>query len=116
MPEPFSSSVEVRFIDRDHVIHDLRVAAAAAKRAYPEIVKVLLFGSLVDGTWTADSDADLMIVVRKEFSDFFESCRYQIYAGAIRTDSLVYSEGEFEKLACDPESFVGQNLSMAIEL
>jgi predicted nucleotidyltransferase len=116
MPEPFSSSVEVRFIDRDQVIRDLRAAAAEAKRAYPEIVKVLLFGSLVDGTWTADSDADLMIVVRKDFTDFFESCRYQIYADSIPTDSLVYSEAEFEKLASDPDSFVAQNLPMTVEL
>ena len=116
MPEPFSSSVEVRFIDRDQVIRDLRAAVAEAKRAYPEIVKVLLFGSLVDGTWTADSDADLMIVVRKDFTDFFESCRYQIYPDSIPTHSLVYSEAEFEKLACDPESFVAQNFSTAIEL
>ncbi len=111
MPEPFSTSVEVRFIDRDQVIYDLRAAAAEAKRSYPEIVKVLLFGSLVEGTWTADSDADLMIVVRKEFTDFFESCRYQIYSNSIPTDSLVYSAAEFEKLARDPESFVAQNLA-----
>jgi predicted nucleotidyltransferase len=116
MPEPFSTSVEVRFINRDQVICDLQAAAAEAKRVYPEIVKVLLFGSLVDGTWTADSDADLMIVVGKEFADFFESCRYQIYANSIPTDSLVYSAAEFEKQARDPQSFVAQNLSRAIEL
>jgi predicted nucleotidyltransferase len=116
MPEPFSSSVEVRFIDRDQVIRDLRAAVAEAKRTYPEIVKVLLFGSLVDGTWTADSDADLMIVVRKDFADFFESCRYQIYTSAIPIDSLVYSEADFEKLSGDPESFVARNLATAVEL
>ena len=116
MPEPFSSSVEVRFIDRDQVMWGLRAAVAEAKRAYPEIVKVLLFGSLVDGTWTADSDADLMIVVRKDFTDLFESCRYQIYVDCIPTDSLVYSEAEFEKLASDPESFVTQNLATAVEV
>jgi predicted nucleotidyltransferase len=116
MPEAFSTSVEVRFIDREQVIRDLRAAVAEAKRVYPEIAKVLLFGSLVDGTWTADSDADLMIVVRKEFADFFESCRYQIYAGSIPIDSLVYSTAEFEKLAGDSESFVAQNLTGAIEL
>jgi predicted nucleotidyltransferase len=116
MPEPFSSSVEVRFIDRDQALRDLRAAVAEAKQVYPEIVKVLLFGSLIDGTWTADSDADLMIVVRKDFADFFESCRYQIYADSISIHSLVYSEAEFEKLASDPETFVAQNLPMAAEL
>ena len=116
MPEPFSSSVEVRFIDREQVIRDLRSAVAEAKQTYPEILRVLLFGSLVDGTWTADSDADLMIVVRKNFSGFFESCRYQIYTNSIPADSLVYSEDEFEKLARDPQSFVARNLSTALEL
>jgi len=116
MREASLSSAGVRFIDRDQVIRDLRAAVAKAKRAYPEIVKVLLFGSLVDGTWTADSDADLMIVVRKDFADFFESCRYQIYVDSIPTQSLVYSAAEFEKLASDPESFVTRNLARAIEL
>jgi predicted nucleotidyltransferase len=116
MRELFSISAEVRFIDREQVIRDLRAAVAEAKRTYPEIVKVLLFGSLVDGTWTADSDADLMIVVRKDFTDFFESCRYQIYADSIPTQSLVYPEAEFEKLAGDPESFLAQNLATAVDL
>jgi predicted nucleotidyltransferase len=116
MPELFSSSAEVRFIDHEQIIRDLRAAVAEAKQTYPEIVKVLLFGSLVDGTWTADSDADLMIVVRKDFTDFFESCRYQIYADSIPTQSLVYSEAEFEKLAGDPESFVAQSLATAVDL
>ena len=105
MPEKSWDFAEVRFIDREEVIRDLRQAAAEAKARYPEIVKVFLFGSFVQGNWTADSDADLIVVVRREFKDFFESCRYQIYAKSVPTDSLVYSESEFEKLARDRESF-----------
>jgi len=116
MLERFSNFAEVRFIDRDQVIRDLRQAVADAKARYPEIIRVFLFGSLVDGTWTADSDADLFVVVRKQFSHFFESCQYQIYTKSIPTDSLVYSEAEFEQLAQDPTSFVGQNLPSALEL
>lgn len=86
------------------------------KARSPEIVKVYLFGSLVNGTWTAASDADLMIVVRKEFRESGDSCPYQIYSPAIPTDSLVYSEREFEKLASDPTSFVATNLRLALEL
>jgi len=110
------NSAEVRFIDRDEVIRDLRQAVAEAKARYPEIAKVFLFGSFVQGNWTADSDADLIVVVRKEFSAFSDSCRYQIYAKSIPTDSLVYSESEFEKLARDLESFLAQNLASALEL
>ena len=65
MPEKFWPGAEVRFIDYDQVIRDLR-QAAEAKAARPEIVEVLLFGSFVQGNWTADSDADLFVVVRKD--------------------------------------------------
>jgi predicted nucleotidyltransferase len=116
MLDGFSSSVEVRFIDRDQVIRDLRQAVAKAKAAHPEIVKVLLFGSFVQGNWTADSDADLFVVVRKEFTDIFDRVSYAIIAKGIPVDSIVYSETEFEKLSQDPSSFLAQNLPNALEL
>ena len=111
-----SNSVEVRFIDYDQVIRDLRQAVAEAKAAHPEIVKVLLFGSFVQGNWTADSDADLFVVVRKEFADIFDRGSYAIFAKGIPVDSVVYSVTEFEQLSRDPESFLAQNLPMAWEL
>ena len=43
------SSVEVRFIDYDQTLADVRTAVAEAKAARPEIAKVYLFGSLVRG-------------------------------------------------------------------
>lgn len=116
MREKYSTSAEVRFLDRDGVLADLRRAVAEARARYPEIVKVYLFGSLAGGTWTADSDADLMVVVRARFTDFADSCRYQIYADSIPVDSLVYSEADFERMANDGESFVAQNLRGAIAL
>ena len=116
MPEASSNFAEVRFGDRDQVIRDLRKAAAEAKARYPEILKVYLFGSLVQGTWTADSDADLIVVVGKELKEFSESCRYQIYTDSIPTDSLVYAETEFERLRQDPSSFLARNLLAAMEL
>ncbi len=110
------NSVEVRFIDYDETLQTLRKAVAEAKAAHPEIVKVLLFGSFVQGTWTADSDADLFVVVRKEFADIFERGRYAIFAPSIPIDSIVYSEAEFARLSQDPSSFLAQNLRSAIEL
>ncbi len=110
------SGAEVRFIDYDQTLRNLRKAVAEAKAAYPEIVKVLLFGSLVNGTWTADSDADLIVVVRKELAGFSSRSPYYIFAEGIATDSLIYSETEFERLSREPESFLAQNLPTAIEL
>lgn len=107
---------EVRFVDRKKVLEDLHFAAREAMSRRPEILKVFLFGSLVRGNWTADSDADLIVVVRKEFSDIFERSRYQIYTKSISTDTLVYSETEFDQLCRNPSSILAQNLSVALEL
>jgi tRNA nucleotidyltransferase (CCA-adding enzyme) len=117
MPEPFSSSAEVKFLDYDQILRELRQAVSEAKAAHPEIVKVLLFGSLAQGHWTAESDADLVVVVRKEFPDFLASrTPYQIFTRSIPTDSLVYSEREFMQMSRDWGSFLAQNLPTAIEL
>lgn len=117
MREQSSNFAEVRFLDYEQILADLRQAVSAAKAAHPEIVKVLLIGSLVRGNWTADSDADLIVVVRKQFPDFLGSrVPYQIFTPAIPTDSLVYSEREFAQMCCDPESFLAQNLPAAVEL
>ncbi len=116
MGEQSWNFAEVRFIDWEAVIRDLREAAAEAKSRYPEIRKVLLFGSLVQGSWTADSDADLIVVVDKEFPDILSRSPYQVSAKSIPTDTLVYSTREFEQLARDASSLVAQNLSTALEL
>ncbi len=115
MHERFSNSAVVRFIDRDKVLVDLRRAAAEAKTAHPEIARVFLFGSLVRGNWTADSDADLIVVVRRDLPDLSSRARYQIHTESIHTDTLVYSEAEFEQMTADPSSFLSRNLGEAIE-
>jgi predicted nucleotidyltransferase len=116
MRDRSSSFAEVRFIDRDRIIEELRRAAAEARNRYPEISRVLLFGSLVRGDWTADSDADLIVVVKREFSDLLERSPYQVLTSAIPTDTLVYSQAEFEALLKGPGSPLAQELGSAIEL
>jgi len=116
MQGPFWNSAEVRFLDYDQTLRNIRKAVAEARAAHAEIVKVFLFGSLVNGTWTADSDADLIVVVRKELSGFASRSPYHIFAPGIATDSLIYSDSEFERLSRDPGSFLAQNLPTAQEL
>jgi HEPN domain-containing protein/predicted nucleotidyltransferase len=93
-----------------------RGAAALAKQRLPEIARVFLFGSLVQGNWTADSDADLIVVVRKDFPSVLDRSPYHIHAKSILTDTLVFSEAEFEQLSGDPASFLSRNLPSALEL
>jgi predicted nucleotidyltransferase len=116
MRERSSNFAGVRFLDLDAVLESLRGSAQAAKVRQPEIVQVLLFGSLTTGNWTADSDADLIVVVRREFGNLLERSEYQIHSALIPTDTLVYTEAEFDSLAQQPGSLVAQALETAIEL
>ncbi len=117
-PNPVKSwnFAELGFIDRDQVIRDLRRAVARATARYPEIVKVLVFSSFVRGNWMADSDADLIVVVRKGFPNFLDRGDYHIFVKSIPTYTLVYTESKFVRLAQDPTSFLAQNLPTALEL
>lgn len=98
------------------MLAELRDAVADAKARHPEIVRVLLCGSLVRGDWTADSDADLIVVTRRDFHGLAERARYQIFINSMPTDTLVYSEREFEDLARDPAGFLAGELSSALDL
>lgn len=57
------SNVRVRRLDIDATLARLR-AWAATVATRPEVLRVVLFGSLADGTWSAASDADVLVVVR----------------------------------------------------
>lgn len=116
MPTTSSGSVEVSFLDRDRVLEELRRAVGQARALHPEIVRVFLFGSLARGDYSAASDADLIVVVRRDFQGVLDRAPYQIHTPVISTDTLVYSEPEFERLAADPTSFLARNLPGAIEL
>ena len=72
MPEESWSGAEVKFIDYDETLCNLRRAVAKAKALHPEVTRVLLFGAPVDGSWTAASDPDLIVDVRKELGGVFQ--------------------------------------------
>ncbi len=116
MLEELREKTQVRFLDYGEVLGRLRQAVREAKAKYPEIVKVFLFGSFARGDWTADSDADLIVVVGKELSGFPSRSPYYIFAAGMATDSLVYSESEFREQSQDPFSFLAGCLLSAIEL
>ena len=116
MPDWFTNSVEVRFLDLNKVLEDLRRAAAELRAGRSEVLRVFLFGSLVRGNWTADSDADVIVLVDRDFDGLEGRGRYFLRSKLIPVDTLVYSRREFEQLAGEPGSFLAQNLETALEL
>lgn len=65
MPERWSSSASVRFLDREAVLAAIRRAADRA-RACPGVQAVDLFGSFAHGVPTPRSDADILVVIRDD--------------------------------------------------
>ncbi|NBF41568.1 MAG: nucleotidyltransferase domain-containing protein [Spirochaetes bacterium] len=54
-------SVTVFWLDREAAVEAVREAARRVGERDPSVVRVVLFGSLADGTATAASDADIII-------------------------------------------------------
>lgn len=62
-PGASSTSAGATYLNRAARIEELRSAAKRARARHARIQRVILFGSLVSGTPTPRSDADLLIVV-----------------------------------------------------
>lgn len=66
MPTASSSSARVTFLDVAASVDRLRAAARRLCETDPNVVAVVLFGSLAQGSATPSSDADLLVVLRRD--------------------------------------------------
>jgi predicted nucleotidyltransferase len=66
MPNGFSPTAPVTFLDARAVVGRLRAVAQALCARDPNVVAVVLFGSLAHGIPTPASDADLLVVLRSD--------------------------------------------------
>lgn len=57
-------SVKVFWLDRERLLQALEEKAAELLATFPEVLAVVLFGSLARGEATAFSDADLLVLLR----------------------------------------------------
>ncbi len=61
-----SSSARVTFLDVRALVEQLAAAARRLCTENPNVVGVVLFGSLADGTATPGSDIDLLVLLRHD--------------------------------------------------
>jgi predicted nucleotidyltransferase len=69
MPARSSNSAGATYLDREGRLRDLREMARRAADKMPEIRRIILFGSMINGTPTPRSDADLLIEVESSAHD-----------------------------------------------
>jgi predicted nucleotidyltransferase len=63
MPKPSSSSVRVRYLDRDAVLATLRELAQQIGSTRSEVTEIRLFGSLARGERNPYADADWLVIL-----------------------------------------------------
>jgi len=90
-----------RFLNREKVIAKLSKLSAKACRQDKRIKKIVLFGSIADGSYTGMSDADLLIVLAESSARFID--RIPLYLMHFRDapvdiDVFPYTEEEIARI------------------
>lgn len=117
MPNRSSDSVKVFSIDRDAVIEKLTRAVAELARSRPEILRVILFGSLTRENYGPASDADLAVIIQASDKPMRERIPdYLDLAQVIAVDVFPYTEAEFNARRSEGDPFVARILSEGVKI
>lgn len=122
MPTPrlSPSSAGAIYLDKHRRIEDLRQAARRAEARLPSISRVILFGSLVSGTPTPRSDADVLIVVtRSEHARAADRVPELLRAMAplpCPVDLFVITADELERAQREQSPLVREALAAGLDL
>jgi predicted nucleotidyltransferase len=66
MPKASSDFVKINYLDRDYVLAQIRDQVKNLFRKNENVVRVVLFGSLVREDYGPGSDADLLVVLKSD--------------------------------------------------
>lgn len=108
MPEPSWDSVQIISIDVPEVRRALaRLVAELSAR--PEVVKIVLFGSMATGRFAPGSDVDLLIVLSESIKPFSKPFHQRILDYLPRRfpvdiDVFPYTEAETQRLSLPAEA------------
>jgi len=72
MLKEFYRSSGARFLNKGAVLQELRGLAERARRREPDILKIVLFGSLANNTYTPRSDADVLVLLQSSEARFID--------------------------------------------
>jgi len=104
------NSVKVLSLNKDEVIYKLKKAVKNFAEKRNEILKVVLFGSLVKGDYTPYSDADILIIIDNK-AEIPTRIRdripgYFIEDTPIPTDVFPYKEKEIQRMISEGNFFI----------
>jgi predicted nucleotidyltransferase len=117
MQNPFWNSAGARFVNKDEIIDLARTTARRIADRHPEVVRILLFGSLARGDYGSRSDLDLLIILRESNQPAPERIgRFLDYAPVYPTDMLVYTEEEVRARISAGDAFLARALKESMQV
>lgn len=101
MRERSSDSVKTRFLDGPRAVEALRAQARALLSSDQRVRKIVLFGSLARGDYSARSDADLLIVLHRDerrFMDRIPEFLRAFLSAPLPVEVFPHTEEELERM------------------
>ena len=112
-----SNTVRVFWLDRTETIAKVREAAERMVHQYPEVQRVILFGSLSRGNAVPGSDADVLVILRSSDLRFLDrSARYRLEDLGIGADVFAYTQEEVDVMLAEGNAFLSEALRSGKEL
>ena len=112
-------SVEIIALDRAEALEQLTLAAKRLRDARPEVVEVLLFGSIARGDQAGASDADILVLIDQdmEFDPLGRAREYlAFFTLPIGIDLLVVSKADAEHRLLEMDPFLSRIWSEGLPL
>ena len=117
MREQSSPSVRIRFLDKPAVWRSVEDYARALAQHYPEIQRILLFGSFAKDRAVPGSDLDLLIVLREASERFLDRIpRFLPRSFPVSVDVFPYTQAELDRMLTEGNSLIRRALAEGIEL
>jgi predicted nucleotidyltransferase len=117
MRNPFLSSAGSRFANREEVILLARETAARIAAAYPEIIRIILFGSFARGDYGTRSDLDLLVVFKESGKSMRERLGELLrFSPAYPTDFIPVTQCEVDARLAEGDPFLRQAMAEGVVL
>src|SRR2546428_4115805 len=105
MRKPSSLSVKITYFDKLGVRRALKRYVAALTSKHPEIIRIILFGSVARGDAVPGSDVDILIVLSSSEKAFLgRMLDYVPDHFPVGAEVFPYTQAEFEKMLSEGNS------------
>lgn len=108
-PRKSSSFVKVKFLDAPEIIRKLKLVSRDLLEKNKNVLCVYLFGSLAKGTYAPGSDADILIVLKKDDRRIMDRIPefLRFFLGSfISTDIFPYTQDELKEMLSNGNPFI----------